>query len=75
VWDGDCLSLGGPATETACAGPRPALAVGDRASLHWDRVCDRLTGRQLGTLRGYTRRHLDLVNHRVAHSGPAAALR
>jgi len=42
--------------------------------LHWDWICDRLTQRQLRALRGYTQRHLDLVNHRVDHSGPLAVL-
>jgi hypothetical protein len=28
----------------------------------------------LRALRGYTMRHLDLVNHRVERSGPATAL-
>ena len=75
VWDGRYLSLGEPATETARTGLFPDLAVGDRVSLHWDWVCDRLTDRQLRALRGYTLAHLDLVNHRVEHPGPAAALR
>jgi hypothetical protein len=75
VWDGRYLSLGEPATETARAGLFPDLAVGDRVSLHWDWVCDRLTDRQLRALRGYTLRHLDLVNHRVEHPGPMVALR
>jgi hypothetical protein len=35
---------------------------------------ERLSGRQLRALHGYTTGHLDLVNHRVRHSGPAAAL-
>ena len=43
-------------------------------SLHWDWVCDRLTPRQLRALRGYTQRHLDMVNHRVEHPGPVAVL-
>jgi hypothetical protein len=49
-------------------------AVGDWVSLHWHWVCDRLSGRQVRALRGYTLRHLDLVNHRVEHSGPVTAL-
>jgi hypothetical protein len=73
-WDGRYLSLGGPATETAHTAPLPGLAVGDWVSLHWHWVCDRLTPRQLRALRGYTMRHLDLVNHRVAHPGAALAL-
>jgi hypothetical protein len=79
-WDGRYLSLGAPATETAHTAHTahtaalPGLAVGDWVSLHWHWVCDRLTSRQLRALRGYTMRHLDLVNHRVAHPGAALAL-
>lgn len=50
------------------------LAIGDWVSLHWNWVCDRLSQRQLRALYAYTTRHLDLVNHRVEHSGPAAVL-
>jgi len=50
------------------------IAPGDWVSLHWDWVCDKLTQRQLRSLRMYTLRHLDMVNHRVEHPGPAAIL-
>jgi hypothetical protein len=50
------------------------MAVGEWVSLHWHWVCDRLSDRQVRALRNYTMRHLDLVNHRVGHSGPVAAL-
>ena len=78
-WDGRLLTLGEPATETArLALDGSALArgigPGDWVSLHWDWICDRLTQRQLRALRGYTRRHLDLVSNRVEHSGPVAVL-
>ncbi len=75
-WDGRQLSLGDPVPETARSSVvgTAGLAVGDWVSLHWDWVCDRLTERQLRALRGYTMRHLDLVNHRVERSGPAVAL-
>jgi Family of unknown function (DUF6390) len=77
VWDGRELSLGEQSTETARCSPEGAgldLTKGDWVSLHWDWVCDRLTGPQLRALRGYTLRHLDLVNRRVEHPGTAAAL-
>ena len=76
VWDGRILALGEPVDEVVEAplAGHGGIAVGDWVSLHWQWVCDRLTGRQLRALRGYTMRHLDLVNHRVAHSGPALAL-
>jgi len=78
-WDGRLLTLGEPATETArlplnevaLAG---GIASGDRVALHWDWVCDKLTDRQLRALRGYSQRHLDMVNHRVEHPGTVAAL-
>jgi hypothetical protein len=50
------------------------LACGDWVALHWDWVCDKLTDRQLRALRGYSQRHLDMVNHRVDHPGTVAAL-
>jgi hypothetical protein len=76
LWDGRYLSLGDPVPETARSSVvgTAGLAVGDWVSLHWDWVCDRLSERQLRALRGYTMRHLDLVNHRVERSGPATAL-
>ena len=50
------------------------IGPGDRVALHWDWVCDKLTDRQLRALRGYSQRHLDMVNHRVDHPGTVAAL-
>ncbi|MDP9444327.1 MAG: DUF6390 family protein [Actinomycetota bacterium] len=79
TWDGRRLELGPPETETALRARDgvsllDGLAVGDWVSLHWEWVCDRLSARQLARLRGYTRRHLAIVNDRVDHSGPAAVL-
>jgi hypothetical protein len=79
LFDGRHLYLGEPTTEVARAsiggvGLVDGLAAGDWVSLHWDWVCDRLTVPQAQALRRYTLRHLDLVNHRVEHSGPLAAL-
>jgi hypothetical protein len=48
------------------------IGVGRRTVGNW--VCDRLTDRQLRALRAYSARHLDMVNHRVEHPGPVAAL-
>ena len=78
-WDGRLLTLGEPLTEMArlaLDGTALArgIAPGDRVSLHWDWVCDKLTPRQLRSLRTYTMRHLDMVNHRVEHPGPVAIL-
>lgn len=78
LWTGRDLALGSPEVEhvTLDASGRPAGAVdvGDTVSLHWDWVCDKLTDRQLRALRGYSQRHLDMVNHRVDHPGTVAAL-
>jgi hypothetical protein len=78
-WDGRLLTLGEPTAETARlpldgAVFGPGLAPGDWVALHWDWVCDKLTDRQLRALRGYSQRHLDMVNHRVDHPGPVAIL-
>jgi hypothetical protein len=80
LWDGRLLTLGEPVAETARlaldGGTALArgIAPGDWVALHWDWVCDKLTGRQLRALRGYSQRHLDMVNHRVEHPGTVAAL-
>jgi hypothetical protein len=78
-WDGRLLTLGEPVTEMArLALDGTVLArdigPGDRVALHWDWVCDKLTDRQLRSLRTYTMRHLDMVNHRVDHPGPIALM-
>jgi hypothetical protein len=76
-WDGRLLTLGEPAAETArlaLDGTAHGIVPGDWVALHWDWVCDKLTDRQLRALRGYSQRHLDMVNHRVEHPGTVAAL-
>ena len=79
TWDGRRLELGPPQSETAVrsldgVGLVRELAVGDWVSLHWEWVCDRLTDRQLASLRHFTQRHLAIVNDRVDHPGPAMVL-
>ncbi|MGZ4204930.1 MAG: DUF6390 family protein [Actinomycetota bacterium] len=66
-WDGHRLSLGSPVAETvACArggtGTVATLKPGDRVSMHWDWICDRISRRDEDDLRRYTARHLALVN-------------
>lgn len=78
-WDGRLLTLGEPAAETARlaldgTALTSGIAPGDWVALHWDWICDKLTDRQLRALRGYSQRHLDMVNHRVEHPGTVAAL-
>jgi hypothetical protein len=79
TWDGRRLDFGRPATETAVrsvdgVGMVTDLAPGDWVSLHWEWVCDKLTPQQVARLRGFTRRHLEIVNETNLHSGPAALL-
>lgn len=78
-FDGGRLYLGAPCVEVVertlnGVGMVPAFQVGDWVSLHWEWVCDRLTGRQLAALRHYTEQHLDIVNDRLEHPGALTAL-
>lgn len=79
TYDGRRLGLGPPEPEqvTAGVGGVPlagALSPGDWVGMHWGWVCDRLSPRQLRNLQRYTRRHLDITNDRVEHSGPAMVI-
>jgi len=79
TWNGRCLEIGAAETETAVraldgVGLVSDLAVGDWVSLHWEWVCDRLTGRQVSALRHYTQRHLSIVNNAHGRSGAALVL-
>jgi Family of unknown function (DUF6390) len=79
LYDGGRLFLGDPDLETAsCAlngvGLTAALQPGEWVGLHWGWVCDRLDRRQLDNLRRFTLRHLQIVNSRLEHSGPALTL-
>jgi hypothetical protein len=79
VWDGRRLLLGEPALQEAVRsldglGTSGDLRPGDWVALHWDWVCDRLSRRQLVTLRRYTARHLDIVNQSQDRQGIAAAV-
>ena len=78
-WDGRRLFLGPERPETVKIGVGgrrlvDVVAPGDVVSMHWDWVCERLDPRPLGNLRSYTMRHLDMVNRRLAHPGPAHVL-
>lgn len=73
-WDGRTLRLGARKPRRAAwrrdgLGFLDELKPGDRVSLHWDWVCDRLTTRQAQSLDRYTRRMLALANRA---SAPAA---
>ena len=76
-WRGGRLFLGAERAETARVAANGAamvddLRVGDWVSLHWHWVCDRLTHRQLSTLRYYTQRLLTITNGTVSSSRQAA---
>jgi hypothetical protein len=78
-WDGRRLHFGPERPETVTVGSEGlslagSVAPGDVVAMHWDWVCDRLDPVGLGHLRRYTMRHLDLVNDRLARSGPARLL-
>jgi hypothetical protein len=73
------LFLGPPRLETVertlgGIGLVSEFAVGHWVSMHWEWVCDRLTARQLGALRHYTRLHLDVVNDGLDHPAAITAL-
>jgi hypothetical protein len=78
-WDGHHLFFGLERPETVRLGAdglslAGAVAPGDVVSMHWDWVCDRIDAAAVGHLSSYTTRHLDMVNTRLAHSGPAVVL-
>ena len=63
TWDGETLALGPPQREVAHGSMLESrCGVGDRVSLHWDYVCERITPGQLERLRRETQRHLEIVN-------------
>jgi hypothetical protein len=62
TWDGRELALGPPAPCQAAAGLVTGLCPGDWVSLHWNRVCDRLSVAQVRALRRYSARHLHLTS-------------
>lgn len=72
-WIDGALVLTHPQVETVNASPAVTVAPGDWVSLHWERVCDRLTARQLANLRGFSAHHLRLVNEELAVPLEAAA--
>jgi Family of unknown function (DUF6390) len=61
TWDGRSFGLGQAEPRPAGTGFVTALRPGDWVSLHWDCVCDRLTGEQVRTLRRLTLRHMQLA--------------
>lgn len=74
LWDGRALYLGSPVAEAVRVGAGgrsllPELSPGDAVALHWDWVCDRLTGRQLATLERLTHHQLTITNRRTGHPG------
>ena len=70
-WDGRELAVGTADRELATMqtdgrGFLPDLRPGDRVSLHWDWVCDRLSANEVRAVDRYTARHLSLANRRAS---------
>lgn len=72
-WEDGALVLGDPVGEIVAPSPGVTVEAGDWVSLHWGWVCDRLTPRRLADLRGYSARHLRLVNEELSVPIEAAA--
>ncbi len=77
-WDGRRLFLGEVRDEVAVLrhdglGLAGVVRAGDWCSLHWDWVCERLTGTQLADLVRHTRRQLRVANG-TPFPAPAAVL-
>ena len=64
VWNGEALELGEARVEhvRASIDTAQSVSVGDQVALHWDYVCQRLTPRQLASLRQMHSAHIALVN-------------
>ncbi len=62
VWEEDQLRLGVVLEEPFRVPPGLSLAPGDRVSLHWDFVCDRLDGGSLTRLESVHDKHLAIAN-------------
>lgn len=66
-WDGRYLTYAAPTKETVerslgGVGLTSPLQPGDWVSMHWEWICDRLTERQVRSLRHYTDLHLKIIN-------------
>lgn len=63
-WDGESLSLGPPQAEVVAGSVDPTvqLQAGDTVALHWDFVCQRLSGDQAARLRRQHAWHLAIAN-------------
>ena len=66
TWDGRLLGYGAAVPCQAAAGFVAGLRTGDWVSMHWDCICDRLSRRQLLSLRRFTARHLRLANEALS---------
>lgn len=71
-WSGGGLALGAEHEEQVVASPFQSVETGDWVSVHWNRICARLSEDQVRNLRAITRFHLRLVNQEL--SVPLAAI-
>ncbi len=62
TWDETMLDLAGPTVQRLAGDAE----VGEVVALHWDQICDRLTGEQVEVLDASTRRELSATNDRLA---------
>ncbi|MDH3606594.1 MAG: DUF6390 family protein [Acidimicrobiia bacterium] len=65
-WSGGGLAFGSDHEEQVVASPFQPVEPGDWVSVHWNRVCGRLTDDQVRHLRAITGFHLRLVNQELS---------
>lgn len=70
VWDGRALALSQPCARVLDVwadgySAVPEVAAGDRVAVHWDRLCGRLSSRQVSALSASTDRQLRVTNQRL----------
>jgi Family of unknown function (DUF6390) len=72
AWDGQVLALSEPSVRLLDVwadgySAVPDVAVGDQVALHWDRLCGRLSPKQVRALADSTDRQLRATSQRLAH--------
>ena len=72
VWDGASLALSEPSVRTLEVftdgySAVPDVAAGDEVAVHWDRLCGRLSPKQVGALADSTDRQLRVTSQRLGN--------